>query len=139
MNDRVKKFIYFAKEDMVSAKILFKEGIYNQACFHCQQAAEKILKSFVKSKKGLVPRIHNLTELLKICTEFEPGFGAIKEDCRYLERFYIPTRYPEAMVGSTDTGLPGKVDAEKAVQSMEAIYGYVVKISKQHSCTLKER
>lgn len=97
MNDRIEKFIYFAKEDMISAKILLKEGIYNQACFHCQQAAEKTLKSFVKAKKGLVPKTHNLTDL------------------------------------------PGKKDAEKAVQLMEAIYDYVVKISKQHSCTLKER
>lgn len=49
MKDRDKLFgcnfspwINFAEEDLLCAKTLLKENLYNQVCFHSQQAAEKM-------------------------------------------------------------------------------------------------
>lgn len=56
-------WLKFAEEDMALAKALLKEKIYNQVCFHSQQAAEKMLKAYLKSKKIVPPRIHSLLEL----------------------------------------------------------------------------
>jgi len=127
MSNRYKQFIIFAEEDLRSAGILLKEEIFNQVCFHSQQAAEKSLKSFIKFRRRLVPKIHNLSELLKICQEYEPSFRNMEDGCRYLDRFYIPTRYPEAFVGTLPEGLPTKTEAKTALEYAEDICNFIKK------------
>lgn len=48
---RYEEFLIFAEEDLKSARVLLKEGIFNQVCFHSQQVVEKSLKSFIKLRK----------------------------------------------------------------------------------------
>jgi len=85
MNNRYSHFLLFAQEDLKSAEVLFKEEIFNQACFHSQQAAEKSLKAFIKTRKRTAPKIHNLSELLNICLEYELSFKNLTDYCRYLD------------------------------------------------------
>jgi len=40
-------WLKYALDDLQSAKVLLKEGIYNMVCFHSQQAVEILLKSFI--------------------------------------------------------------------------------------------
>ncbi|MBW1694006.1 MAG: HEPN domain-containing protein [Deltaproteobacteria bacterium] len=40
-------WLQYASDDLRSASVLLKEGIYNMVCFHSQQAAEKLFKSFI--------------------------------------------------------------------------------------------
>jgi len=44
MDKRVKEWIKFAKEDLKTAKLTFKEKIYNQTCFHAQQCPPHFLR-----------------------------------------------------------------------------------------------
>ena len=125
MKRRYKGFLFFAEEDMKSAKVLFKEEIYNQVCFHCQQVSEKSLKAYIKFKRKIVPKVHNLLELLNICIQCNKSFNTFLEECKFLDKFYIPTRYPEAIVGSLPEGLPTKEDAEKAIKYAEEIFSFV--------------
>ncbi|MFH1318346.1 MAG: HEPN domain-containing protein, partial [Candidatus Omnitrophota bacterium] len=48
MKKQTKQWLIFADEDLRVAKIVFKEGIYNQVCFHSQQATEKSLKALIE-------------------------------------------------------------------------------------------
>ena len=41
------RWIQFAKEDFILAKAAFEKEIFNQVCFHSQQAIEKSLKAFI--------------------------------------------------------------------------------------------
>lgn len=43
MNGLPDRWLIFAREDLVVAKIVLDEGIYHQACFHAQQCVEKAL------------------------------------------------------------------------------------------------
>jgi HEPN domain-containing protein len=47
------------------ARLGLEEGIYNQACFHAQQCAEKCLKALLAKEGGLVPRTHKVEDLRK--------------------------------------------------------------------------
>jgi HEPN domain-containing protein len=38
-----------------------------------------------------------------------------------LDRFYIPTRYPDALPGIPPEGLPGRLDAQDALQSASQV------------------
>ncbi|MBU0701225.1 HEPN domain-containing protein [bacterium] len=84
-----------AEEDFgfASSSLEFK-NYFGQICFHFQQASEKYLKAFILAHQLAFRPIHNLIELLEICRQKEPKIEEIEEDCRYLNPFYIDTRYP---------------------------------------------
>ena len=62
MKSLPEEWLRLAHEDFLSAKILYKEAVWNHVCFHAQQAAEKSLKALLETKKR-VKKIHDLLEL----------------------------------------------------------------------------
>lgn len=119
--DNYSVWLKFAEEDMVSAKALLERKIYNQVCFHSQQAVEKMLKAYLKSKKIMPPKIHSLLELLQMCSEEDDTFSWLQEACRYLSRFYLSARYPDALPGNLPNGLPNKDEARKSLEFAEEV------------------
>jgi HEPN domain-containing protein len=67
---------------------------FAQVCFHFQQAAEKYLKAFIVAGSLEFRPIHNLLELLQIAGQNERRIEELQEACRFLNPFYIDTRYP---------------------------------------------
>jgi hypothetical protein len=55
-----------------------KSPVLETACFHAQQAVEKILKAFLVSRGRAVPRTHNLVALLDGAVELEPELAWVK-------------------------------------------------------------
>lgn len=39
-----------------------------------------------------------------------------------LDRFYIPTRYPDAIPGSLEDGLPNREDAQDAIRTARCLF-----------------
>jgi len=117
------QWLSFAKNDLMTAEVLHREGIWNQVCFHSQQAIEKLLKSAIPCEKR--PRSHKLSELLSL---IPPGPFVLSEDnkkrLRRLDRFYIPTRYPDALPGALEEGMPSKSDADEAIQTAKVIFEF---------------
>ena len=114
-----RKWLEFAHEDLRLAELAMEEGITNQACFHAQQGVEKALKGFLRSHQRSVPKTHALRELLAICKRLDASFGTLKETCVKLDRYYILTRYPDALPGMAPEGLPTRQDAEEAVALLQ--------------------
>jgi HEPN domain-containing protein len=92
----IREWISKADEDFEFALSTLKEGktFYAQICFHFQQASEKYLKSFIIAQELELRKIHDLPLLLKICSSKDPSLEEIREDCEYLNPFYVDTRYP---------------------------------------------
>lgn len=105
-----------------ASRVLLKENIYNQVCFHAQQGAEKSLKALIELKTK-VPKEHSLSKLLKICKESGYELSQFREDMEYLDMFYTSTRYP-FVVGVLPTGSPSKEDAEKSLTIVNNIYKF---------------
>jgi len=84
---------------------------FPQICFHFQQAAEKYLKAFIFAKGLEFRAVHNLLELLEICKQHNPGVEELREACRFLNPFYIDTRYP--------VHWPAHYDKDTAVKAKE--------------------
>jgi len=83
-----------AEHDLIAAKLIidYRPLILDVACFHCQQAVEKYLKTFLIFKEEEFPRTHNLDVLLENCSALQPEFAAI--DLKNLESFAVRGRYP---------------------------------------------
>lgn len=123
-----KKWMDFAWEDIRSAKALLKDEIFNHVCFHSHQCVEKCLKSFIRYSKKDLPKTHNLNDLLRICKEISPFL--LKEyelEVQKLDQYYVPTRYPDAVLGSLPDGLPNESDAQNALLWAEEIYSIIEK------------
>ena len=86
------QWLKFVNDDLRSAEVLLREGIFNIVCFHSQQAAEKSLKAFLRHHNQNVPFIHILEELCKRCIKIDPSFSQFIDDCMALDIFYQPTR-----------------------------------------------
>ena len=91
----VKEWIEKAEEDYGFACAgLECTNYFAQVCFHFQQAAEKYLKAFIVANKLEFRAVHNLLELWEICRQKEHAIGQLEQACRFLNPFYIDTRYP---------------------------------------------
>lgn len=119
------QWLKFVNDDIRSAEILLREGIFNMVCFHSQQAAEKSFKAFLRHHNQNIPFIHILEELCKRCIKIDPSFSQFMDDCMALDIFYQPTRYPEAPTGSLPDGLPNKEQAEATLQMAKNIFAFV--------------
>ncbi|MFH1961574.1 MAG: HEPN domain-containing protein [bacterium] len=62
--------------------------------FTFQQSVEKYLKAYIVAHELPFKKIHELSELLRICQEHDDSFSEFKEECDFLTDFYIDTRYP---------------------------------------------
>lgn len=47
MKLETKEWIKIVNEEVASANLLFKNGIYRMVCLHSQQAVEKVLKALL--------------------------------------------------------------------------------------------
>ena len=118
-------WMVFAKEDLSMARIALREGIVNQACFHAQQGVEKAFKAYLRFQRRSVPKTHSLTELLEICKVTDKSFEKFTGASLRLDRYYIPTRYPDALPGIAPEGMPTPEEAGEAVKILEEIADWI--------------
>jgi HEPN domain-containing protein len=62
-------------------------------CFHCQQAAEKLLKAFLAYHGVPPPRTHDLLALLEAIFPFDPSSETLREGLSVLTPYAISARY----------------------------------------------
>jgi HEPN domain-containing protein len=99
---------------------------YAIICFHCQQAVEKYLKRFLVMHDIAPPKIHDLEELLKLCTAIEPQFSAIYEKCSILSGYAVQTRYPNEIYVE-------KHDMDKALLYTKSVREFILPFDKDKS------
>ena len=100
-------------------------GFYAAACFQAQQAAEKALKAYLYYRRHRFVHGHSVSELAARCAKYDESFTTLKKGLAMLDRFYIPTRYPNGLPG----GIPAEAyfaeDAEQALAVAEEALSFV--------------
>jgi len=124
--EQIDKWLEFAHEDLRSAEILFREKIYNKVCFFAQQCVEKCLKAFILKEKGTIPKIHSLSELYEIVNGFDDVLSDYQDELIELDDYYIPMRYPDAILGNLPEGLPDENDAKGVLKIAKKIYKIIL-------------
>ncbi|MGA2468934.1 MAG: HEPN domain-containing protein [Thermodesulfobacteriota bacterium] len=107
-----------AKDEFQDADDLRKRKRFYLALFHFQQAAEKALKAYLylKVKSIEVFYTHSIDDLLEMTMDTDPDFKEVAQ-AKKLDKYYIPTRYPNGLPG----GVPSRYfdDPKEAKEAME--------------------
>lgn len=131
----MKKYLYEAKrwhqtasEDLTASKALYQSGHYAQACFYSQQCAEKAVKA-LWLMLGEDPWGHSIQKLIQDFPRKEllKEYKQWVEYGAFLDKFYIPTRYPNGLPDLTPGQVYRREDAQQAIEKAE----YFVEQSKQ--------
>lgn len=112
-----KDWFRIGEEELCFARAGFEDldAFYSQICFLCQQAAEKYLKGFLVFHKIKFPKIHDLTELVKLCAKIDKNLSKILDNASALGQYYLIARYP------IEYKEAGKKEAREALATAEKI------------------
>ena len=120
MAERSGDWLKQAKRDLESAKSQNENEFYEWACFISQQAAEKALKA-VLQKMGAEAWGHVTIKLLEALEEQSGKKSGLRALALFLDKFYIPARYPNGWGEGTPADFITEEDAEDAIDYSEKI------------------
>jgi len=111
----VRDWLRRALDDLRWARHSLNGGFLPQACFGCQQAVEKTLKSFLLAYDRPPRRIHSLPDLLKEAAEFDRDADQFQDSVLVLDAYYTPTRYADTPVAVDYTETRVRDAIERAI------------------------
>src|ERR671925_2098085 len=114
-----------AENDVDFAALAAREGFFAQACFNCQQAAEKALKAFLYAHGAEHVGGHSVAVLAAECAKLDTNFVPLRAQAGPLDQFYIPTRYPNSLPGGIPAEAFARADAERALAMARAVIAMV--------------
>lgn len=119
---QAQRWMATALEDMQAVRALTAAGLYAQACFHSQQAAEKALKA-IWFAQDTDPWGHSNSRLLMEFSAREQidSYDHLLQQARLLDQFYVPTRYPNGLPDLTPGQVYGVEDATRALNAAGVI------------------
>lgn len=99
-----------AEHNLEVAENNLKSNYYSDACFMAEQTAQIALKAFIIYHRKRLIWEHSVQELTRICSQYDKEFEKFIEYGLILDRYYIPTRYPDAL---PRPAIPFKIYIEK--------------------------
>ena len=112
-----------AAVDLGAARQLAASGYHAQACFLAQQCAEKAAKAMWFSIGGdpWGHSIQSLVDEFSMNDRLDDPAG-LRGKAAVLDRFYIPTRYPNGLPGLTPEKAFFAADSEQAVRLADELW-----------------
>lgn len=118
--------MHTADDDLDTAIILKENRKFAHSCFHAQQAAEKALKA-VWHQSDADPWGHSIKRLIddleSVDTRLFEIFKNFSRKGALLDRFYIPTRYPNGLPDVTPDVAFNEDDASICIANAGIIIG----------------
>lgn len=123
--DVARQWISKARSDLLNAdnNLSSSQVPYDTVCFHCQQAAEKVLKGFLAARGVLPPRTHDLFMLLELIRSEQTVGEELEDAASVLTPYAVEARYPDDWV------VPSPADAVEARQCAERFLEWVRQLS----------
>jgi HEPN domain-containing protein len=115
--DLARQWLAKARNDLLNADNNLKSEIvpYDTVCFHCQQAAEKLLKAYLVARGVQPPFTHDLLLLLQEILPYCADAETLRDDLASLMPYAVQVRYPDEL------SMPTAQDACEARQSTQSV------------------
>ena len=126
MNEKieiVKQWVEKADHDLGTAQVtyLYLPTFRDTIAFHCQQASEKYLKSFLLFLDIPFKRQHSLNYLLGLLSTQITISQELYENASELEDFAVEIRYPDSSIDLTDDEIQHAFTIVKLIRSFVLI------------------
>jgi len=112
-----KRWWLTAQDDLDAAKTMHQAGKYSHACFLSQQSGEKAMKALWFAIDG-DPWGHSVQKLVMQFPQQDmlKGIENWLIHAAYLDKFYIPTRYPNGLPDLTPSQVYVLQDSDQAIE-----------------------
>ena len=100
MNRLTREWVQKAEIDWLSASSLTETAssrrrpLHDSICFHCQQTAEEYLKALLQELGLVVPRTHDLEDLLELLSARDSTLKGLRQAASILTPYAVEYRYP---------------------------------------------
>jgi HEPN domain-containing protein len=122
--ERSRDWFRQAGHDLAHARSAAATGYHDWACFAAQQAGEKALKALAGHLGGAAWG-HSLLALVTDLGTADPEAAGLREAAIRLDRYYIPTRYPNGFDAGAPLDYFLEADSREAIEHAEQIIGFV--------------
>ncbi len=116
-----------AERNYASAIAVYREGIYEEACFESHQAAEKAVKALLNYLHK-ERRSHSILFLASEASIDVPN--DVKRCILDLDKHYIPSRYPDVFDEGAPLDYYSREDAEACLSCAKKIIDWVKNVVK---------
>lgn len=123
MAQRISDWLRQAEHDLDVARTTHAASQYDWTCFAAQQAAEKALKALYQ-KHHAEGWGHVLRRLVEALADREPELIRYLEQAKILDKYYIPTRYPNGLDAGAPADAYTRTEAEQAIAHAQDIAGF---------------
>lgn len=98
--DTAKRWIIKGDHDLGTAKVTYLHipEYFDTVTFHCQQAVEKYLKSYLIFKSIPFRFVHDLIYLLELIVPVDPDFEMYFDTVSELQSYAVEVRYPNETI-----------------------------------------
>jgi HEPN domain-containing protein len=120
MPERANDWLSQARRDLENAGYNRKGAYYEWSCFVAQQSAEKALKALYQVLGGDAWG-HSVFRLLEGLAEKIDVPPELMQQARELDRYYIPTRYPNGWADGAPKDFFTLKDADNAIRCAEEV------------------
>ena len=114
-----------SERDWDDAKYVSGGKRYNLACFLAQQAAEKALKAYLYSQGDTEIWGHSAAELCADASTHDMDFSKLRSKAASLDKYYIPTRYPNGLPDGIPSDVYQEEDAKQAILLTDEIIAFI--------------
>ncbi len=87
---------------MARYAVAVDDPLFDQACFHAQQTAEKALKALAVALGLQLPRTHDLLVLLDVICAVLPDVRILDAEAELLSNYSVGPRYPSFLAAETE-------------------------------------
>ena len=115
-----------ADRDLRSARVLsaLADPLLDIAIYHCQQAAEKSVKAWLQANETVIPKTHDIEDLVELAAAINSDFMKFGEAAALLTPYVSAFRYP----GGAEEPLPTPEEFDAALQHTQDIFNFVVNL-----------
>ncbi|GAG50408.1 unnamed protein product [marine sediment metagenome] len=114
-----------SEDDLEFVRWLNKEKKFSdKGCFVAQQSAEKAMKACLYTQGERIVIGHSLFDFCEKIKTDVLEFTEILNECRRLDRYYIPTRYPNGLPGGIPFQHFTEEDIRNALDDAERVVNF---------------
>jgi HEPN domain-containing protein len=96
-HEQMRRWLEQAEHQLEVTDTLLESGFWSDVCFMAEQTAQMALKAFLYGRGQRHVLLHSIQELASECREVDAAFAEVIEWGKVLDRYYIPTMYPDAL------------------------------------------